>query len=114
VTVETAGTYGKFVAMHPVVLLGVLPIAVLYVIASNIDGSHLPLVRIFEQSIAFFVWWLGLGQRDVIADVCLRILACRNSLVDWFGHWNAHWFAVSLPTHLESQRGCNRMWQREL
>lgn len=61
-------------------LLVLLPLAVLYVVASNVDGAHEPFVALVESYCAFAVWWLGLGERvfsfsfspRVQARVCKR------------------------------------------
>jgi len=53
--------YTRYLATHPGVVFVLIPLLAMYFILGNIEGSHQLLVREFEQTILFAVWWLGLG-----------------------------------------------------
>ena len=60
VAASTFAYYFKYAVTHPIVLMLVLPLAILYFVADQL-GSYEQQVTAFENVIAFVVWWLGLG-----------------------------------------------------
>ena len=40
---------------------GVLPVAIIYLLAYNIQGFHTPLITEVHTVLEFVVWWVGLG-----------------------------------------------------
>jgi hypothetical protein len=63
VAASTFVYYFKYIVTHPIVVLFVLPLVLLYFVADHL-GSYEEQVTTFENAIAFVVWWLGLGTSD--------------------------------------------------